>query len=27
MKINQWENTLTNEILDEFGYVIDEENN
>jgi len=24
---NQWENTLTNEILDEFGYVIDEENN
>jgi len=27
MKTNQWENTLTNEILDEFGYVIDEENN
>jgi len=26
MKINQWENTLTNEILDEFGYVVDEEN-
>jgi len=27
MKTNQWENTLTNEILDDFGYVIEEEDN